>query len=352
MSELIQKHDDRATIRWKLLTGVSALALVAYVASAGVAKAEDASRPLVWLELDGQFAKQKNNVDVYAPPFLAFSPFDASSNLDLQKGRANIWDKGIAMSFRPHGSDWILSGSIRYGKSGRNEDRNHLTSHASVPFGWYNAFQNFAAQSDEGHTIVDFRVGKDVGLGKFGSGGSSVLSAGIRIAQFNSRTHTDIKSQPTNCNAYCRYDRFYETFAARRQFKGIGPAVSWNDSVNIAGNSADGAISLDWGVNGALLFGRQRMSEHHQTKMNSWYYSFIRGGYQHPLASISRSKKVTVTNLGGFAGISWRYPVAKITMGYRADYFFGVLDGGIATAKKEDRAFYGPFASISVGIGD
>jgi hypothetical protein len=29
-----------------------------------------------------------------------------------------------------------------------------------------------------------------------------------------------------------------------------------------------------------------------------------------------------------------------------------VLDGGIAAAKKEDRAFYGPFVSISVGIGD
>ena len=34
MSELIQKNDNRATIRWKLLTGASALALTAYVSSA------------------------------------------------------------------------------------------------------------------------------------------------------------------------------------------------------------------------------------------------------------------------------------------------------------------------------
>jgi hypothetical protein len=352
MSELINKNDNRACIRWKLLTGVSALALAAYVSHADVAKAEDASRPPVWLELDGQFAQQKNDLDVYGPDFLSSSPFDASSHLDLEKGRPNIWDKGAAISFQPEGSGWIFSASIRYGKAGQSEGLNHLTSHASIPFGWYNAFQNFRAQSDEGHTIVDFQVGKDVGLGKFGGGGSSVLSAGIRIAQFNSRSHTDIKSQPTNCNAYCGYDRFYESFAAKRGFKGIGPSISWNASANIAGNSTDGAISIDWGVNGAVLFGRQKMSEHHQTKMNSWYYSFIVGSYHHTPAPVSRSKKVTVPNLGGFAGVSWRYADAKITMGYRADMFFGAIDGGIDAAKKENRGFYGPYASISIGIGD
>ena len=43
MSELIKNNDNRATIRWKLLTGASALALTAYVSSAAVAKAEDAT---------------------------------------------------------------------------------------------------------------------------------------------------------------------------------------------------------------------------------------------------------------------------------------------------------------------
>ena len=43
MSELIQKHDNRATIRWKLLTGASALALTAYVSSTAMAGAEDAT---------------------------------------------------------------------------------------------------------------------------------------------------------------------------------------------------------------------------------------------------------------------------------------------------------------------
>ena len=50
MSELIVNTDNRATIRWKLLTGASAAALAAYLSSAGMARAEDAARPVVWLE--------------------------------------------------------------------------------------------------------------------------------------------------------------------------------------------------------------------------------------------------------------------------------------------------------------
>jgi hypothetical protein len=60
---------------------------------------------------------------------------------------------------------------------------------------------------------------------------------------------------------------------------------------------------------------------------------------------------VTVPNIGGFAGLSFRYNVAKISFGYRADFFFGAMDGGIDTRKNYDRNFYGPFASVSIGLG-
>ena len=49
MSELIQKTDGRGEIRWKLLAGVSALALAAHMASTTQARAEDADRPTVWI---------------------------------------------------------------------------------------------------------------------------------------------------------------------------------------------------------------------------------------------------------------------------------------------------------------
>ena len=120
----------------------------------------------------------------------------------------------------------------------------------------------------------------------------------------------------------------------------------------IAGNRDDGGISLDWGVNGAVLFGRQKMSEHHQVTENHWAHYHVSNVYQASPPPVSRNKRVTVPNLGAFVGVSWRYAAAKVSMGYRADYFFNVLDGGIDSAKKEDRAFYGPFVSIAVGIGD
>ncbi|HWA31303.1 MAG TPA: hypothetical protein VG867_09400, partial [Rhizomicrobium sp.] len=58
-----------------------------------------------------------------------------------------------------------------------------------------------------------------------------------------------------------------------------------------------------------------------------------------------------VPNLGGFAGVSMRYSNAKLSLGYRGDFFFGALDGGIDTAQRTTVGFYGPFATISLGLG-
>jgi hypothetical protein len=60
---------------------------------------------------------------------------------------------------------------------------------------------------------------------------------------------------------------------------------------------------------------------------------------------------VTVPNLGGFAGFSWQTSNAKVALGYRADFFFGAMDGGLDARKAETIGFYGPFASVSVGLG-
>jgi hypothetical protein len=58
-----------------------------------------------------------------------------------------------------------------------------------------------------------------------------------------------------------------------------------------------------------------------------------------------------VPNIGGFAGFSLKFPNARVSLGYRADFFFGAMDGGIDTRKTYDRNFYGPFAKISIGLG-
>ncbi len=50
-------------------------------------------------------------------------------------------------------------------------------------------------------------------------------------------------------------------------------------------------------------------------------------------------------------GLSYRYKNAKISFGYRADFLFGAMDGGIDSYKSETRGFYGPFATVSIGLG-
>ena len=106
-----------------------------------------------------------------------------------------------------------------------------------------------------------------------------------------------------------------------------------------------------------MLFGRQRVQAHHQTtNILHVPYTPTHGSdfvhipvYQHS-GALNRSRGVVVPNLGGFAGISWRYPNAKVSVGYHADMFFDAMDGGIETARKENVDFYGPFAAISIGL--
>ncbi len=52
-------------------------------------------------------------------------------------------------------------------------------------------------------------------------------------------------------------------------------------------------------------------------------------------AAINRVRTVVVPNLGAMAGLSFRYANAKVSFGYRADFFFGAIDGGIDTRKSE-----------------
>jgi hypothetical protein len=222
--------------------------------------------------------------------------------------------------------------------------------------------------NNERHLIADFQVGKDVGLGMFGGHGSSVFNLGVRFAQFRSDSNIVLHSNPDWGFTYkylpngviIPYQAFHTnkaTLLAQRNFHGIGPSLSWNASAPFAGTPQDGELTLDWGANAAVLFGRQRANIHHQT--TGRYRGRVIGSGAGPLyvtnppspVNHTRIRTVTVPNIGGFAGLSFRYANAKISFGYRGDFFFGAMDGGIDAAKKENVGFYGPFANISIGLG-
>ncbi|HSZ11528.1 MAG TPA: hypothetical protein VK759_05100 [Rhizomicrobium sp.] len=344
MSELINHCDNRAAIRWKLLASASALALTAAISSSGIASAEDADNPPVWIELGGQYVVLDDSQQRHAPPFVALLPDTLPSPLPAQKSPNPSIDWNGKLSFEPDASGWVFSASVRYGRStatGRVEKVLPPTPVGPYGFAGEAAYVQSKSYEPETHAVLDFQVGKDLGIGK--------LSGGVRVAQFSSGQTASITAFPSFRYGHS-HNRFEGRMQAKRDFNGIGPSIAWDALTPIAGNVQKGEITFDWGANAALLFGRRKADIHHQTVQSYGGYSGYAAVYSHP-GEFKRAHMATIPNLGGFAGLSMRYASAKISLGYRADEFFGAMGGGIATAKNENVGFYGPFASVAIGLG-
>jgi hypothetical protein len=234
-------------------------------------------------------------------------------------------------------------------------------------------FGDTVAANSESHAIVDFMAGRDVGLG-FGRNGRTSFDFGVRFAQFSSRSSATLRAAPDpyivripqppnplfpNHHKYStntHHHTFYAQDSIWRSFSGIGPSISVTGSSPFMGNAEEVEVALDWGVNAAVLFGRQKVRGNHRTKGSYFTNHFTIFGYA-PKSTydtpvpVSRSRTVITPNVGGFAGLTFRHADAKVSFGYRADFFFGAMDGGIDTRKSGDQAFHGPYATISIGLG-
>lgn len=384
MSELANNQKTTSS-RLQFLVSVSALALAGAMAQA---QAEDASRPTVWIELGAQASHIDGTGERFAPAFTQMSPtpdvFTPVSPIDAQRPpRFGIGGEGRILVM-PQNSDWVLSASVSYGRSNgakrvqRQDGPIYVQKFFRTPVvpssvAYTSTFpavlRNFAetrAANRESHLIVDFMAGKDIGIGMFGRDGSSAVSLGVRFAQFTSRASVDMKARPDlsffnqielfapSLAAYfylpaARFHAYTAFGTASRSFHGIGPAISWEGSRAIAGNTDAAELTFDWGLNAALLFGRQKAQVGHQTTTRNFpSFSYItttqHGGHV-------SSRSVTVPNVGGFAGLSVKFSNSKISFGYRGDIFFGAMDTGIDARHAENISFHGPFAKISIGVG-
>lgn len=372
----MSKTTNHRNIRGKLMTTVSALALGAAVSGVSQVQAADADRPTVWIELGGQSEQVKGFGDPFDPPFTSEIIADGfTSPIKSQRALSQSLGEEGAISFQPQNSDWIFSASIRYGRAGGRKSTHEQTpAHFKFKIGSNTGyltpqllrnrarFSETQTDNSETHTILDFQAGKDMGLGLLGRGSKSTVSFGVRFAQFSSNQRLDIKADPdftvpSNIFAYQKYHHTYSvTSHVERSFHGVGPSLSWTGSVPLVGNDEDSEITLDWGANVAALFGRQKVRGHHQTVGTYYKGPFLQSNYFtsqiHRSGNPDRSRNVVVSNLGGFADLSFVYSDAKVSFGYRGDFFFGAMDGGIDTRKSTTRGFYGPFASISIGMGD
>lgn len=364
MSELMVTRNGWKCIHHRLLVTVSAAALLGFVV-AEEALAREEAKPIVWIELGGQLDQLSDDQSVWAPDFASSThagPLSGTAR-SIQNPPKLGYDASAEIAFRPGADDWVFSVSAHFGRARRVAEVNKtayiLPSFRHTFAGGFGSHYVGSADSKEDHTIIDFRVGKDVGIGMLGA--SSTISAGLRIANLRSRrdVHISTNFPPT----YLASVTNIVNSRISHDFRGIGPVIEWDGSVPLRGEPEDGQVGVDWGVNAALLFGRQRTmqstdgSYRQRTRQSIptyyGYYSYHRyvTATQQAHSQRTRRRNVTVPNLGGFIAASYRLPNVKVSLGYRADIYFNAMDGGVSAFKSEDRGFFGPYFNLSVGLG-
>jgi iron complex outermembrane recepter protein len=329
--------------------------------------------PPLWIELGGQFDILSDNQQKIDPPFFAkVTDAGFTSPLSFEKMPERGMEKEAKISFAPD-DGWVLSASIRYGRNGtKSYKHQQQTNNPTVGIAKYNLsaahfhYAETTSDSTESHELFDFMIGKDVGIGM---NGTSTLSGGMRFVHFRTQSDLAVYSDPDYSNSLAttgfsppgpKYFHNYQVTAKNKtSFSGVGPSISWDASAPIGGDAADGQITFDWGLNGAVLFGRQKSRGHHQTegKLSTGALNFPQIGKYYNTTHYThggphdRSRSVTVPNLGASAGLSFKYQNAKISFGYRIDEFFGAMDGGIDKHKNYNFGDSGPYLNISFGLG-
>lgn len=396
--------------KFGLLTTVSALALAMSVYPAM------ADEPAVWIEFGWQTNHVYDSSDKFVVPINSIAlPAGVDDPLTAGLRLKRSYGEFGSIAFRPSGTSWVFSASVVYGRSGgkRREAIDHnetlpatpgfVAYHRTAP--GYPSFQTTQTQSApqkvklihvekvtaESHHMVDFEAGHDVGLGIFGEHGTSTLNVGIRFAQLRSSLNVanfqgvpDIHFEHFDTNVSLdilgsRTIELHQTgttenwtvFAGNgksaHDFSGYGPSMHWDASASLWGNpNHGGEVSLNWGVGGALLFGKQKNKAEHKTFAENYcdgafcesvplnphnnHYSGLHYEIYQLSGSARSEKRVTIPNLGGSIGISYRFQDIKLSAGYHGDFFFRAIDTG--TGHSITRGFQGPYASVSIGVGD
>ncbi len=120
MTEIIPVS-SRKSLRYRLLLSVSSAAVLVL---AGEARAEDADRPTVWIELGGAFDQISRGAVGWVPPNLT-DPITNASPEPFGKAPGIGYDFDAAFSFAPKEAGWIYSASIRYGRAQKAPTRDH-----------------------------------------------------------------------------------------------------------------------------------------------------------------------------------------------------------------------------------
>jgi outer membrane receptor protein involved in Fe transport len=293
------------------------------------------------------------------------------------------WGDGreIRATYRPTG-DWAVSAGVRFGKTnGTNHaliqvpankgcliDTASCQLYADSPsFASFIYFDgpNYANGFDynlERHTLADFTVGRDVGMG---GGLKSAVNLGLRYADLESRNHLQMRGIPDwqipdefIYFKYMQHSRYNIDLQTRREFKGLGPTVGWDASRTFWGDETSGHVDLDWSVSGGVLFGKQKTTFRGQQTVQYFDGPKYGGNHMDPVgdptiipAPADRSKSVTAPVVDLSLGLSYAVQRVKVGAGYRWERYFNAIDAGYDQRKSYDRTIDGPYFKVSVGFG-
>ncbi|WP_136657863.1 Lpg1974 family pore-forming outer membrane protein [Nitratireductor sp. XY-223] len=285
---------SRRELRIALLTTVSAVALVILVEGDTVAQDRKTSW---WLEVGGMYdfwdASESNQY--YFSPGHMIKPRD---------GFHISGEIGAYFGDTP----WYASLGGKWGKT-----REQSASYSYSSFITTTA----AVESREEHAVIDFEVGRDVGLGILGiPEGTLKAKAGIRYTNFKGTEDGTFSGFTSG------------TIRNTRKFEGFGPRIGLEGSVPVR----DSKFSVDFSAGGAILFGKQK------TTLTNIYPTYA--------TSIARSENKTVPNVDAFLGISFNDANYSLSAGYSVDAYFGMVDSGYTTGMNSDRIFHGPTVKL------
>ena len=341
------------------------------------------------VELSGQAQRHEAPYQTIEPSFAsAFS--DGIDPLDTQNQELD-WGDGreVRLTYRPGGA-WSLSLGGRFGKTNgyaesfKSEFADETCFTLEVPsyqisctgpqsYGSEYNYSDTFVRNAERHTVVDFEVGRDVGLGAFDDAGFiSKVGLGLRYAQFQSKTNAHILGTPDwdlpertvykyAPFAWTKYDTYHTEHEAKitaeREFEGVGPVLSWDASHALIGNDDVGHIKADVSLGGGVLFGKQRTRVTGSEVDDYFEVSFNYGQFIDPTVrtttpiDFNRSDSVTVPVVDISLGLSYEIDRMSLSAGYRWERYFDAIDGGYDKQESHDRTIDGPYFKISVGFG-
>ena len=261
----------------------------------------------------------------------------------------------------------MFSASVRYGRSSSNKDVHQQTNpkpirgitvspvSGSSPYPL--ALDNLPTRrcrTARNTSFVDFQAGKDVGLGMFGTArivraqlwafasrnsAASPTSRSIRsrLALHNQISDIQRASQLLHQRIYTptRQPLRAAQFPRHRPFT----VVERVRAVLQATRKMENSLSIG-ALNAAFLFRRQRAQVHHQTTGDTVTSNSAQLCRRRIMSPIRRRRSNKIARAPSRCPMSAALPgyrsvirMPKSASGYRADMFFGAMDGGIDTRK-------------------